>query len=76
MAKRNCFTVKWTRELPTEPGDYLFSSTFTKGVTILTIAKSKQGVLICRNAKNMTLPELSEFIADGMWSASKIEVPQ
>jgi hypothetical protein len=68
--------VHWTRELPTEPGDYLFSSTFTRGITILTIAKSKQGVLVCANAKNMSLPEFSEMVVDGMWSSSKIEVPK
>ena len=76
MAKRNTFTVKWTRELPTEPGDYLFSSPMTKGVAVLTIAKNKQGVLVCRNAQNRPLAECSELFADGMWSASKIEVPK
>ena len=76
MKKKNSFTVTWTRELPTEPGDYLFSSTFTKGVTVLTIDKSKQGVLVCRNAKNMSPAEFSEIAVDGMWSSSKIEMPK
>jgi len=76
MAKKDCFIVNWTRELPTEPGDYLFSSTFTKGVTILRVAKSKQGILVCANAKNMSLAEFSEIAVNGMWSSSKIEVPK
>jgi hypothetical protein len=75
MAKSDCFTVNWTRELPTEPGDYLYSSALTKGVTVLTTAFNKQGVLVCTNAKKMTLAEFSEVSPDGMWSSSKIEVP-
>jgi len=76
MEKSDCFIVNWTRELPTEPGDYLYSSTMTNGVVVLTIARNKQRVLVCTNAKKMPLADFSEMFADAMWSSSKIEVPK
>ena len=68
--------VNWTREFPTESGDYLYSSAMTKGVVVLSIAYSKQGILVCTNAKNMPLADFSKMFANAMWSSSKIEVPR